>query len=181
MEVLFNKYINYWRIRVQVERYNDHIQFASEYETAKEAQERATKNATLNLTKWRGIAGEIKQYKEQKSEADRFDALYQEQVSVIITSDFLLPKHVIGSTHPGTYLVYLSIWLIEDKSRTIVKDIGGPRQEQSIHEKVLESAPVLAVDERQSLKTLTCEEKTASCILIQSERTRLRREKNNSD
>ncbi|KAF8806154.1 hypothetical protein BYT27DRAFT_7257564 [Phlegmacium glaucopus] len=50
-----------------------------QYETAKEAQERATENAALNFTKRRGIAGEIKQYNRE---------LCQEQ----------------GSTHPGTYL-----------------------------------------------------------------------------
>ena len=47
----------------------------------KEAQERATENATFNFTKRRGIAGEIKQYKEQKNEAERFEALVQERVS----------------------------------------------------------------------------------------------------
>ncbi|KAF8806152.1 hypothetical protein BYT27DRAFT_7257562 [Phlegmacium glaucopus] len=77
-------------------------ELASEYEAAREAQERATENATFNFTKRRGIAGEIKQYnREQKSEADRFDVLCQEQKD---------------------------------------KDLGGLRQEQSIHEIALESA-----------------------------------------
>jgi structural maintenance of chromosome 1 len=66
-----------------IEQISGSLELASEYEKAKEAQERATENATFNFTKRRGIAGEIKQYREQKSEADRFDALCQERVSAI--------------------------------------------------------------------------------------------------
>ena len=72
-----------------IEQISGSLELASEYEKAKEAQERATENATFNFTKRRGIAGEIKQYKEQKSEADRFDALCQERVSGNYHSRFL--------------------------------------------------------------------------------------------
>jgi len=64
-----------------IEQISGSLELAGDYEKAKEAQERATENATFNFTKRRGIAGEIKQYKEQKTEADRFDALCQERVS----------------------------------------------------------------------------------------------------
>ncbi|OJT03242.1 Structural maintenance of chromosomes protein 1 [Trametes pubescens] len=37
------------------------LELAPDYEKAREALERATKNATFNFTKRRGIAGEIKQ------------------------------------------------------------------------------------------------------------------------
>ena len=56
----------------------------SGYEKAKEAQDRATENATFNFTKRRGIAGEIKQYKEQKGEAERFEALCQQKVRGLV-------------------------------------------------------------------------------------------------
>jgi len=65
-----------------IEQISGSLELAPEYEKAKEAQERATENATFNFTKRRGIAGEIKQYKEQKSEADRFAALCQEKVHI---------------------------------------------------------------------------------------------------
>lgn len=87
-----------------IEQISGSLELASDYEKAKEAQERATENATFNFTKRRGIAGEIKQYREQKSEADRFDALCQERVSAIMISGFLLAILVLGSTHPGTYI-----------------------------------------------------------------------------
>lgn len=63
-----------------IEQISGSLELAGEYEKAKEAQERATENATFNFNKRRGIAGEIKQYKEQKGEADRFEALCEERV-----------------------------------------------------------------------------------------------------
>lgn len=63
-----------------IDQISGSLELAGEYEKAKEAQERATENATFNFTKRRGIAGEIKQYREQKTEAERFEALRQERV-----------------------------------------------------------------------------------------------------
>jgi structural maintenance of chromosome 1 len=63
-----------------IEQISGSLELAQEYEKAKEAQDRATENATFNFTKRRGIAGEIKQYKEQKGEAERFESLCNEKV-----------------------------------------------------------------------------------------------------
>ncbi|KAF8957847.1 condensin complex subunit SMC1 [Flammula alnicola] len=112
-----------------IEQISGSLELASEYEKAKEAQERATENATFNFTKRRGIAGEIKQYKEQKSEADRFDALCQEK-------DQLILERVL------TKLYHIDVG-IEDNTRTIVtknKELAGLRQEQKAHDKQVEAA-----------------------------------------
>lgn len=63
-----------------IEQISGSLELAPEYEKAKEAQERATENATFNFTKRRGITGEIRQYKEQKSEADRYRSLQRQKV-----------------------------------------------------------------------------------------------------
>jgi structural maintenance of chromosome 1 len=63
-----------------VEQISGSLELAAEYEKAKGDQERATENATFNFNKRRGIAGEIKQYKDQKSEADKFEELVRERV-----------------------------------------------------------------------------------------------------
>lgn len=63
-----------------VEQISGSLELSAEYERAKEGQDRATENATHNFTKRRAITGEIKQYKEQKGEAERFEALCQERV-----------------------------------------------------------------------------------------------------
>ena len=86
-----------------IEQISGSLELASEYEKAKEVQDRATENATFNFTKRRGKAGEIKQYREQKSEADRFDALCQERVSAITNKIPLLVNIVLGSTYTGAY------------------------------------------------------------------------------
>ena len=64
-----------------IDQISGSLELAGEYEKAKAAQDRATENATFNFTKRRGIAGEIKQYKEQKGEAEKFEALCQERVT----------------------------------------------------------------------------------------------------
>lgn len=63
-----------------VEQISGSIELAAEYDQAKALQDRATENATFNFTKRRGIAGEIKQFKEQKSEAERFERMCAERV-----------------------------------------------------------------------------------------------------
>ena len=70
-----------------IDQISGSLELAPDYEKAKEALERATENATFNFTKRRGIAGEIKQYKEQKGEAERFEALCDERVrfSLLLT------------------------------------------------------------------------------------------------
>jgi structural maintenance of chromosome 1 len=63
-----------------IEQISGSLELTAEYERAREEQDRATENATHNFTKRRAIAGEIKQYKEQKGEAERFEAQCQERV-----------------------------------------------------------------------------------------------------
>jgi chromosome segregation ATPase len=69
-----------------IEQISGSLELAGEYEKAKESQDRATENATFNFNKRRGIAGEIKQYKEQKGEAERFEALVDKKVRVTLLS-----------------------------------------------------------------------------------------------
>lgn len=68
-----------------IEQISGSLELAAEYDKAKEAQDRATENATFNFTKRRGIAGEIKQYKEQKGEAERFEGLCDEKVRMLLS------------------------------------------------------------------------------------------------
>ncbi|KIK68668.1 hypothetical protein GYMLUDRAFT_729729 [Collybiopsis luxurians FD-317 M1] len=63
-----------------IEQISGSLELAGEYDKAKEDLDKATENATFNFSKRRGIAGEIKQYKEQKGEAERFEAMEQEKV-----------------------------------------------------------------------------------------------------
>lgn len=63
-----------------IEQISGSLELATEYDEAQKNQERATENATFNYTKRRGINGEIKQFKEQKTEAQRFEKLVEQRV-----------------------------------------------------------------------------------------------------
>lgn len=67
-----------------IEQISGSLEYAQEYEQAREEQDRATENATSNFAKRRNIQGEIKQYKEQKGEADRFEELCQQRVCALL-------------------------------------------------------------------------------------------------
>lgn len=83
-----------------IDQISGSLELAGEYEKAKDAQERATENATFNFNKRRGIAGEIKQYKEQKGEAERFESLCQEKASIwSLPSSPFITNHRLDASH----------------------------------------------------------------------------------
>ncbi|KAF9479327.1 condensin complex subunit SMC1 [Pholiota conissans] len=112
-----------------IEQISGSLELQSEYEKAKEAQERATENATFNFTKRRGIAGEIKQYKEQKTEAEKFENLVQDKNDLILRRVLTKLYHIDEG--------------IEGNTRSIVtknKELSGLRKEQRAQEKEVEAA-----------------------------------------
>ena len=60
------------------------LELKDEYERAKVAQEKASEISTNNFNKRRGINSEIRTFKEQKSEAERFAALRLEHEAAIV-------------------------------------------------------------------------------------------------
>jgi structural maintenance of chromosome 1 len=59
------------------------LELKEEYESLKEDSERAAETSTFNYHKQRGIKAEIKQYEEQKSEAERYERTLEERVFTI--------------------------------------------------------------------------------------------------
>ncbi|EPQ50920.1 condensin complex subunit SMC1 [Gloeophyllum trabeum ATCC 11539] len=112
-----------------IEQISGSLELAGEYEKAKEAQERATENATFNFTKRRGIAGEIKQYKEQKSEADRFEAMCQERDQLLLHRILWRLFHIEEGLEQHARE-------INAQSRTL----EGLREEQREHDEELDAA-----------------------------------------
>ena len=100
-----------------IEQISGSLELAAEYDKAKQGQERATENATFNFTKRRGIAGEIKQYKEQKGEAERFESLCDEKVRpvahICLRYPFSLHRTIssCGVYYSG-YTIWRSLWRI---------------------------------------------------------------------
>ncbi|KAH8927948.1 cohesin complex subunit psm1 [Atractiella rhizophila] len=67
-----------------IEQISGSLELKEEYEAARVAQEKATENATFNFNKRRGLNSEIKQFKEQKSEAIRFAKLKEKKAAAVI-------------------------------------------------------------------------------------------------
>ncbi|KAH7887101.1 RecF/RecN/SMC [Phlebopus sp. FC_14] len=128
-----------------VEQISGSLELAVEYEKAKEAQERATENATFNFTKRRGIAGEIRQYKEQKGEAERFEGLCQERDELILRRILFKLFHIEEALEANARD-------IKAKSKTL----AGLRVEQQEHDKALEEA---RADQARARTTVVREEK----------------------
>ncbi|KAF8137566.1 RecF/RecN/SMC, partial [Boletus edulis] len=112
-----------------IEQISGSLELAPEYEKAKEGQERATENATFNFTKRRGITGEIRQYKEQKGEAERFEDLCQERDDLILRRILYKLFHIEEALEANARD-------IQKKSRAL----AGLRAEQQQHDKALEDA-----------------------------------------
>ena len=68
-----------------IEQISGSEELRAEYDRLKADQERATENSTFTFNKKRGINAEIKQYKEQKDEAIKFERLQKERQELIIT------------------------------------------------------------------------------------------------
>ncbi|TFY68970.1 hypothetical protein EVJ58_g695 [Rhodofomes roseus] len=112
-----------------IDQISGSLELAGEYEKAKEAQERATENATFNFTKRRGIAGEIKQYREQKTEAERFEALGQERDELVLRRILLKLYHIEQGLQEHAQTI-----------RTQNRTLAGLRAEQRKHEGELTEA-----------------------------------------
>lgn len=110
-----------------IEQISGSLELAQEYEKAKEAQERATENATFNFTKRRGIAGEIKQYKEQKGEAERFENLCDQKDDLILRRILYKLFHIEEALEANARDI-----------QTKSKALAGLRAEHGEHEKALE-------------------------------------------
>ncbi|KAG0708416.1 hypothetical protein DFH29DRAFT_479888 [Suillus ampliporus] len=112
-----------------IEQISGSLELAQEYEKAKEAQDRATENATFNFTKRRGIAGEIKQYKEQKGEAERFESLCDQK-------DDLIMRRILYKLFHIEEALEANARDIQTKS----KALAGLREEHAEYNKALEEA-----------------------------------------
>ncbi|KAG1770008.1 RecF/RecN/SMC [Suillus occidentalis] len=110
-----------------IEQISGSLELSQEYEKAKEAQERATENATFNFTKRRGIAGEIKQYKEQKGEAERFESLCDQKDDLILKRILYKLFHIEEALEANTREI-----------QTKSKALAGLRAEHGEYEKALD-------------------------------------------
>ena len=68
-----------------IEQISGSLEYKAEYERLQEDAEQAAENQTYNLHRRRGINSEIKQYQEQKREAEAFQSKAEERDNAIVT------------------------------------------------------------------------------------------------
>lgn len=68
-----------------IEQISGSLEFKAEYERLKEASEEAAEHQNYSLNRRRGINAEIKQYQEQKKEADNYAKKAEERDQAIVT------------------------------------------------------------------------------------------------
>ncbi|KAK0550612.1 Structural maintenance of chromosomes protein 1 [Tilletia horrida] len=67
-----------------IDQISGSLELKEEYEQARERQDRAIESSTAVFSKRRGINSELRQFKEQKSEAERFERLLIEKDELIL-------------------------------------------------------------------------------------------------
>ncbi|MCJ1420709.1 Structural maintenance of chromosomes protein 1 [Xylographa parallela] len=68
-----------------IEQISGSLEYKADYEKLKEVQEEALENQNFNLNRRRGINSEIKQYQEQKREADSYSKKADQRDQAIVT------------------------------------------------------------------------------------------------
>ncbi|KAJ3371551.1 Structural maintenance of chromosomes protein 1 [Allomyces arbusculus] len=67
-----------------IEQVSGSLDLKDQYETLKQAQDTAMENSTLMFQKRRGMQAELKQYREQKSEAEQYENMRQQRDELVL-------------------------------------------------------------------------------------------------
>ncbi|KAG0355345.1 Structural maintenance of chromosomes protein 1 [Podila minutissima] len=67
-----------------IEQISGSLELKQEYDRLQLEQERAVENSTFNFQRKKGINAEIKQYQEQKAEAERFETLQEKKSNLLV-------------------------------------------------------------------------------------------------
>ena len=112
-----------------IDQISGSLELKGEYENAKEEMEKATERATENFGKRRGIVGEIRNYREQKGEVEKFEGLVQERDNLILQRLLHRLYHISESISATTEAIHAQN-----------KELASLRKEQREREKELEMA-----------------------------------------
>lgn len=112
-----------------IEQISGSLEHKAEYERLEEESERAAENQNFNLHRRRAINSEIKQYQEQKKEADAFQAKADERDDAIVT-------HILWKLYHFQRVMEESTASIQEHQENLKEYRRGVEK----HEKALETA-----------------------------------------
>lgn len=117
-----------------IDQISGSLELKGEYESAKEEMEKATERATENFGKRRGIVGEIRSYREQKGEVEKFEGLVQERDNLILQRLLHRLYHIsesISSTTEAIHAQNKELVTLRKEQREREKELEKARKEQA--------------------------------------------------
>lgn len=84
-----------------IDQISGSLELKPAYEEAKERQDRAIENSNFNYNRRRGINAELKGFKEMKGEAERFENLLEEKVSMLFDKREEVEKRAVWNVDKG--------------------------------------------------------------------------------
>ncbi|KAG0268385.1 Structural maintenance of chromosomes protein 1 [Actinomortierella ambigua] len=118
-----------------LEQISGSLELKQEYDRLQLEQERAVENSTFNFQKKKGINAEIKQYQEQKAEAERYETLQEEKAN--LTVQYLLWKlfHIERNITETETAIHGKTDLLDpaqDQLKLAEKELANAKKEQAL-------------------------------------------------
>jgi structural maintenance of chromosome 1 len=147
-----------------IEQISGSLEYKADYERLKEAQEEALENQNFNLHRRRGINSEIKQYQEQKREADSYQKKVDQVDQAIVTQILYKLYHFQKSIEEAGAEIQKHQQELKEHRRGIAKyeqNLDDARKEQAKVGKVVGTLErIMKTKERET------EEKETSLVPI---------------
>ncbi|KAK3837924.1 MAG: condensin complex subunit SMC1 [Linnemannia elongata] len=118
-----------------IEQISGSLELKQEYERLQEEQERAVENSTFNFHRKKSINAEIKQYQEQKAEAERFETLQEEKANLLV--NYLVWKlfHIernITTTENAIDAKAQTVRTTQVELNTLEEDLASAKKTQAV-------------------------------------------------
>ncbi|KAG0331981.1 Structural maintenance of chromosomes protein 1 [Podila humilis] len=118
-----------------IEQISGSLDLKQEYDRLQEEQERAVENSTFNFQRKKGINAEIKQYQEQKAEAERFEELQENKATLLV--NYLVWKlfHIernITNTEEAIVARTDSMRTAQEELNALEEELRAAKKEQAV-------------------------------------------------
>ncbi|KAG0249255.1 Structural maintenance of chromosomes protein 1 [Mortierella polycephala] len=118
-----------------IEQISGSLELKQEYDRLQQEQERAVENSTFNFHRKKGISAEIKQYKEQKAEAEQFESLQEEKANLLV--NYLVWKlfHIernITTTEDAIISKNETLSVTQEELNQLEENLRNAKKEQAV-------------------------------------------------
>ncbi|KAG9245195.1 putative structural maintenance of chromosomes protein 1 [Calycina marina] len=148
-----------------IEQISGSLEYKAEYEKLQEEAEQAAENQTYNLHRRRGINSEIKQYQEQKKEAEAYQNKAEERDDAILTQILWKLFHFQRVMEESTASIHEHQENLKEYKRGVEKYEKTLQDVRSAHSKVAKHSS--KVERNMKKKEKEIEDKENSMVPVQ--------------